>query len=147
MPIANYTSGVAADRSRGEVERMLVAVGARGISTEYDNRGRAVGLHFAMPGRRGGLDHYRLPVRIAGTLAALERDGVERRYRTIEHAEKVAWRCLRDWVRAQLALIAAGLSTVDEVMFPHSITRTGATAYETYRKRIESADTQQAVTP
>ena len=118
--IANYTTGVAAHKSAGEIERMLVSAGARNISRDYDEKGRATGLAFAMDGP-GGMQIYRLPVRIIGMQQALGREGAERRYLSMEHAEKVAWRCVRDWVRAQLALVAAGLVTVDEVMLPYAL--------------------------
>jgi hypothetical protein len=118
--IANYTTGVAADRSAAEIERMLVAAGARNISRDYDEKGRGTGLAFAMDGP-GGLQIYRLPVRLAGMQHALARESKERRYLSMEHAEKVAWRCVRDWVRAQLALAAAGLVTVDEIMLPYAL--------------------------
>lgn len=131
MPaVANTFTGQAPDKSITEIAKMLVSHGARGITTEYDAEKRAVGLHFAIPGPHGGTDIYRLPVRIEGMQAALVRAKVEKRYQTLEHAERVAWRCIRDWVRAQLALVSAGLVTVPEIMFPYLQVQGGKTAYQ-----------------
>lgn len=130
MPtIANTFTGQAPATSIGEITKMLVASGARGITTEYDAEQRAVGLHFALPGP-GRMDIYRLPVRIEGMQAALVRAKADQRHRTIEHAERVAWRCIRDWVRAQLAMVAAGLVTVPEIMLPYLEVEGGRTLFE-----------------
>lgn len=137
--IANYSTGVAAERSITEITRMLVKFGVSGISTEYDAQGRAVALSFAIQGPTQ-LEMYRLPVRIGGTLGVLEDQHAERRFRTMAHAEKVAWRCLRDWVRAQLAIIQAGLTTLDEVMLPYMRTVGGATVYEQRVRQLTAAD-------
>lgn len=134
MPtIANTFTGQAPATSISEITRLLVANGARGITTEYDDSQRAIGLHFALPGP-GRMDIYRLPVRIEGMQAALVRARVEKRFQTAEHAERVAWRCIRDWLRAQLALVAAGLTTVPEIMLPYLEVESGQTLFE----RIDS---------
>jgi hypothetical protein len=138
--VANYTSGVPVEKSLTEITRALVKFGARGISTEYDGVGRAVALSFALPSEDPNqvADVYHLPARIEGMQAALERAGAERRYRTLEHAERVTWRCLRDWVRAQLAIVDAGLTTLDEVMFPYMRTVHGTTVFEERQKQLEA---------
>ena len=37
---------------------------------------------------------------------------------TVEHAERVAWRIVKDWLEAQLAMIEADLVGLDEVLLP-----------------------------
>lgn len=54
-------------------------------------------------------------------LETLKRDRVEKRYLTLEQANRVAWRIAHDWLRAQLAIIDAGMVTLPEVMFPYLI--------------------------
>lgn len=137
--VANYTTGVAAYRTRDEVERMLVLAGARGIATDYDELGRAVALAFVLSGPNGQLEHYRLPVRIHAMQKTLENAGMQARYRTIEHAERVAWRCIREWLRAQLTLAKTGLTTVDEIMLPHLVIPSGQTVYEERLRQIGPA--------
>jgi hypothetical protein len=69
----------------------------------------------------------------------LENAGMQARYRTIEHAERVAWRCIREWLRAQLTLAKTGLTTVDEIMLPHLVIPSGQTVYEERLRQIGPA--------
>jgi len=66
-------------------------------------------------------------------LSALKRDGAPPRYCTIDHASNVAWRVVRDWLRAQIALIDSGMVMLDEIMLPYAITSGGKTALERFR--------------
>lgn len=50
--------------------------------------------------------------------------------KTPEQAKRVAWRVLRDWIRAQLSLVEAGNATIHEVMVPWMITNDGTTVSE-----------------
>lgn len=138
MPIANYRTSVPASRSRAEIEKWLVEFGARGILTEWDADRRAIALSFAIEGPSGP-EHYHLPARIEGVRAALVADRQPASVTTLQHAERVAWRCLRDWVRAQLAIIRAGLTTLDEVMLPYMRTISGHTVYEDRLRQLEAS--------
>lgn len=131
MPIAGYSTTVNASKTAAEVSAMLAKRGASRIMTEYGDGGRAIGLSFeirAEYGTRG----FELPIRAEGVLATLKRDRAEKRYLTIEQAEKVAWRLVRDWLRAQLALIDAGSVSLDEVFFPWMIAGERGTMHEIY---------------
>jgi hypothetical protein len=128
MPIRNYTTGVSPERSATEITRALVKAGARGIAQEYDDTGHTIALEFAVP-MAGAMLHYSLPVRSSEVHKVLQRQRVESRYQTVEHAERVTWRILRDWVLAQLAVIETGMVDLSEVMFPYMRTDTGDTAY------------------
>ena len=132
MPILNYTTGVPASRTASQVQALLVKAGARGVAYEYDKQGILTGMRFAVP-TAYGLRTFRMPVDAQRTQAALERQKVDRRYRTLEHAEKVAWRIIKDWIEAQLAIIQSEMVTLDQVMFPYmEEPDTGITAYAHY---------------
>jgi hypothetical protein len=78
-----------------------------------------------------GLRAFRLPANIAGVEAVLrEQRGVPRRLATREQAARVAWRILLDWIEAQLAIVEAGMATVDEVMLPYMADGQGGTLYQ-----------------
>jgi hypothetical protein len=49
---------------------------------------------------------------------------------TNEHAINVAWRVIKDWVEAQLALIEANQVKIEQVFLPYAITAQGNTLYE-----------------
>lgn len=130
MPIANYTSTVAPTKSVNEIIEMLVKAGAIGIATEYSS-GRVTALTFALT-FDGDAYHYTLPVHIDKVLATLRAQKVDRRFLTTEHAERVAWRILRDWVRAQMAIIATEMVTTPQVFLPYMRTPTGGTVYDNW---------------
>lgn len=141
MPIANYTTTQAVEKTMGDLVGSLTRRGVTRISTVFDDQGAPAGIEFTMQ-TEYGLRDFALPVRTEGVLATLKRDRVQPRYATPEHAAKVAWAIARDWLRAQSALIDAGLVTLDEVMFPWMLggksTQTAFAAYRAQQKAIES---------
>jgi len=64
---------------------------------------------------------------------SLKREKVQARYATPEHAERVAWRIVKDWLEAQLAIIRTEMATLDQVMLPYMRADDGRTVYELYR--------------
>ena len=50
--------------------------------------------------------------------------------RTREQATRVAWRIVKDWLAAQLAMIEAGLVDLEEVFLPYAQNQAGRTVYE-----------------
>jgi len=133
MPIANYTTTVSIDRSINEIQQRLGKAGANAILIEYD-AGEPNAVSFAIELGSSPV-HFRLPAKPEGVHHALAGTRVEPRYRTEEHAKKVAWRIVRDWVRAQLALVEAEQATLAEAMLPYAITNTGRTLYEELEQR------------
>ena len=53
---------------------------------------------------------------------------------TREQAERVAWRILKDWVEAQMALLDIEMVRFEEIFLPYIETTSGQTIYE----RLES---------
>ncbi|QGZ16781.1 hypothetical protein PBI_DEWDROP_134 [Microbacterium phage Dewdrop] len=137
MPIANYTTTVTVSKSVEAVTKMLVKFGVRAIQTEFGPKGNANGLTFVLE-LDGREVSYALPVRVEGVREALVRQRVEPRYQKIEHAERVAWKIAHDWLRAQLALIDAGMTTTSEVFFPYLVlgyeSGRPVTAFQQYTK-------------
>lgn len=127
-PIAGYTTSVDSSKTAQEVSAMLARRGASRIVTEYDTNGNAVGLSFEIR-TEVGIRQFALPIRAEGVLATLKRDRAEKRFQTQQQAERVAWRLVRDWLRAQLALIDAGSVGLDEVFFPWMVAPSGGTMH------------------
>lgn len=135
MPLKDYTTSVSVHKSVGEITAVLVKSGARGIGQEYDEDGRLIGVEFVVT-HHGLMLRYALPVRTEAVLAVLTGQRVEQRYRTPEQAERVAWRILRDWLIAQLAIIETGMVEFPEVMFPYM--RTDGADGTVYQQWISS---------
>lgn len=141
MPILNYTTRIEVAKTAGEISALLASAGAAEISTRHAD-GRIVGMSFALITPHGER-RYTLPIESAGIEEIIRRDkspNLRPMHRTPEHADRVAWRVARDWLDAQLALIAARMVTIDQVMLPYLITRDdGATLYQVYRERETAA--------
>ena len=129
MAIKNYTSKVDVYQSLGEIQGALASHGARKIMVDYDERGQPDCVTFAllMP---EGLRGFRLPANVDGVLAVFARQKVKA---ADGQAERTAWRNVRDWVLAQMAIIEAGQVEVDQVFLPYLTDNQGRTLYEAYR--------------
>jgi Arc/MetJ family transcription regulator len=132
MPLLNYTTEVPVMRTAGQIQAALVQAGARRISTDYDAVGQPVGISFEVE-TGFGVRHFALPVNRDAVHAVLQQQKVEPRYRTLGQAERVAWRIMKDWVEAQLAIIQTNMVTLDQVMLPYMLVDDGRTVYEVYR--------------
>src|SRR5689334_12546781 len=134
----NYTTKIAAKRTAGECLDLLAEAGAHAVSVTYADR-VPLGLAFRLD-TAGGRRDFTLPVDAdAMQIAlrkALQRDrphvsGAEfDRMLGREHAVNVAWRVVRDWLEAQLALISAQMASLDQVMLPYLEVDPGETLYQ-----------------
>jgi hypothetical protein len=130
MPIKDYSTGVAASRTVGQIQDILAKAGAAQILAEYD-KGRVIGLSFTVD-TPAGPQVFTLPAHPERVRAVLLRQKVQPRFTTEEHAEAVAWRIIKDWVEAQLAIIQTEMVTLDQVMLPYMRTANGTTIYQRY---------------
>lgn len=129
MAIKNYTTTVDVYQSLGEIQGALAGHGARQIMVEYDKDGKPEGITFAIEtpvGRRG----FALPANIEGVYAVFQKQKVKA---DREQAAKTGWRNIRDWVLAQMAIIEAGMVTMDGVFFPYLTDGKGNTVYRLYQ--------------
>jgi len=131
MPLLNYTTSVPTNRTIGQVQGLLVEAGARAIVAEYDEDGGVTGMSFMVEGPFGR-QGFTLPVHSERVEAVLTREKVAPKYRTPEHSERVAWRILKDWIEAQIALLQTEMVTLDQVMLPYMRTPEGGTVYDRY---------------
>lgn len=131
-PLLNYTTTVATGRTIGQIQGLLVEAGARSVSTAYDNVGTPTGIAFSIVTAYGPRS-FALPVNAVHVQRVLEREKVPPKFRSPEHAERVAWRILKDWMEAQLAIIRTEMVTLDQVMLPYMHDDNGQTVYDLYR--------------
>ena len=52
------------------------------------------------------------------------------RYANEEHAYRVAWRIIKDWIEAQMSLLETEMVRMEEIFLPYVITGTGQTVYQ-----------------
>jgi len=127
-PIANYTTTVTALKSIGEIQGILVAHGATRILTDYKD-GDAVGLAFMVNTAHGEVP-FRIPANIDRVQTVLNKQRV-RKTVVRELASRVAWRILKDWVRAQMAILETEMVTIDQLFLPYmEVGEEGKTLYQ-----------------
>lgn len=128
MPIKNYTTKVDIYTSLGEIQGALAKAGAKKIMVDYVD-GKPTGVTFALHRENFGLQGFTLPAAVDGTLRVFEKQKVKP---DREQAERTAWRNVRDWVMAQMALIESCDVPIDEVFLPYLTNRSGQTLYQIY---------------
>ncbi len=126
MPIKNYTTRVPAAQTVGEIQGILACHGARKVMMDYGDDGKVECVTFALD-VGGILQGFRLEARPKGVLAVMAKDRVKCDQ---EQAERIAWRNLKDWITAQLALVETEQATMDELFLPMRMDRSGQTLYE-----------------
>lgn len=129
MAIKNYTTEVDVYKSLGEIQAALASHGARKIMVDYDVVGQPIGVMFAIEtpnGPRG----FCLPANADGVRAVFDQQKVKAKP---GQAERTAWRNIRDWIMAQMAIIEAGQVQLEEVFLPYLTDNRGKTLYQLYR--------------
>ena len=137
MAILNYTTTVDSFKTVSEIEYILMKHKAKSIMKNYDGES-ITGLSFLID---TGVQQIpiRLPVRVDECLKVLKKEKRENPQKKIkdtrEQAERVAWRILKDWVEAQMALLDIQMVRFEEIFLPYIQTNNGQTVYEKLAER------------
>lgn len=130
MPILNYTTKVPVDRTVTEITRILTKAKATAILSEYDKSGNIEALTFRVNSASGEI-YFKLPVNVSGVEKTLKHDKL---YKDDAHARRVAWRILKDWIEAQMAIVYAQMAELPQVFLPYAKTSNGETVYQKFEK-------------
>ncbi len=137
MAILNYTTTVDSFKTVSEIEYILMKHKAKSIMKNYDGES-IIGLSFLID---TGVQQIpvRLPVKVDECLKVLKKEKRENPRKQIkdtrEQAERVAWRILKDWVEAQMALLDIEMVRFEEIFLPYIQTNNGQTVYERLEER------------
>lgn len=146
MAVLNYSTQIAANKTVGEMQAALAAAGAGRISVDYEGAA-PIALSFMLSTPHGAR-HFTLPVNVDAMHRLLRdqdragklRGGTKANRSSREQAERVAWRVMKDWLLAQLALVETEMAGLDQVMLPYlQIDDSGRTLYASYRERESAA--------
>lgn len=129
--LLNYTTKISAQKTTGEIMSILAKHGASAVRIEYGYGGIILALSFNVKTEKGEIE-IRLPVAPDNALAVIRKSKAPRHLCTREQAEKVAWRIVKDWVEAQMAIIETEMVTMDQVFLPYWVMPDGSTLYEHY---------------
>lgn len=133
--LKNYTTKIDPMRTAAEIDYILASNGATAIQKDIAN-GQITALRFTVQTSLG-LIPIQLPVNVEAVQEILKAMR-QRKVRgnvdySKEQAARVAWRCLKSWVEAQMALIQIGMATMDQVFLPYVLNDEGKTLYEVAR--------------
>ena len=130
MPILNYTTTVPVVRTIADIQKLLMRAKAKQIMTEYDDDGNATGMSFFVTVNDKPLI-FKMPVDVTGVRQAMKNDpDCKNSYCRNEQYPRVAWRILKYWIEAQLAMVEANQATVPQVFLPYAVTNNSQTVYE-----------------
>ena len=138
MAIKNYTTDVPVNKTVSEIHLMLADHGARRILFDYsaDSKVKAISFTIETP---TGEQAVRLPANVERVREVLRQQKNNPRNRnrsqiddSQDQAERVAWRIVKDWLAAQLAILETKMVDVQQVFLPYFLNRQGQTLYEVY---------------
>lgn len=129
MPLLNYTTKVSVHVTLGEITAQLVKHGAKKIMQDYDGTGRILALTFSID-TPAGVRGVRLPANVDAVHKVLAQQKVKC---DREQAERVAWRIVKDWVEAQMAILESQMVQMDEIFLPYMVNNLGQTFFQVYQ--------------
>lgn len=134
MALLNYTTKIPAVKTVAEIQGILAVHGAREILIEYGEGGSVEALSFMIETPSGKLP-IRLPVNPDPILKVLQRQKSMGKLRSsipIDHAQavRIAWRIIKDWVEAQMAILETEMVRMEQIFLPYIVTDSGKTLYE-----------------
>lgn len=132
MPILNYTTTVDSFKTVSEIEYILMKHKAKSVMKDFEGD-CITGLSFLIDTGAQQIP-VRLPVKVDECLKILKKEKRENPRKQIkdtrEQAERVAWRILKDWVEAQMALLDIEMVRFEEIFLPYIETDNGRTIFE-----------------
>lgn len=141
MPLLNYTTKIDIFTTIGQIQGMLVKHGANRILQEYDEEGHITGISFMLT-TPIGMQAFRLPANTNAVSRVLTKQRVKHDF---EQAERVAWRIVKDWIEAQMAIIESEMVKIDEVFMPYMISHAGQTFYQLFESNKLQLNTPEAI--
>lgn len=137
MGLKNYTTTIDVQKTLGEITKILVKHGARQILQEYDQKGRVISLKFSI--QIEGQDYFiKLPSNISKIFETLKKQRDKKEITgkiDMDKAEKVAWRIIKDWIDAQMAILETQMVVMEEIFLPYIIANNNQTFFEAFREK------------
>jgi hypothetical protein len=120
MPILNYSTKIDAWKTVGEIQQILSKHNVSHFSIRNENN-TPVALSFAID-YNGSPLNFLLPCNHEGVLNCFKKDRkIPAGSKNKEQALRTSWRIIKDWVEAQLAVVDAEISNIQEVFMPYLV--------------------------
>lgn len=138
MAILNYTTKIDADKTAMEISKCLSMHGAKSVNTEYDTKQGCISAISFMILLKDQPICFKLPCHWEPILQLISDDRkVPNRLKTREQAVRIAWRIVKDWVEAQMALVETKMAKTEEVFLPYALNSNGETLFQQIEKKPE----------
>jgi hypothetical protein len=136
MGLLNYTTKIDPDKTAQEIAKCLSMHGASAVLTEYDpgnNYVSAISFQIKLNDQKMA---FRLPCDWKPVFAIITKNSKVRSYQSRYErwksdqemqAVRTAWRIVKDWVEAQMALVETQMVTTAEVFLPYAVMKDGRT--------------------
>lgn len=138
MPLLNYTTKIPYDKTMMQIEALLMTHGAKDIYKKVDDDGCVCALVFSLKTPDGNLP-IRLPIDADATLKVLTQQHrnreIEKRFANKDHARRVAWRIIKDWLEAQIWLVETQMAKMEEILLPYMMVNKKQTLYEAMKEK------------
>ena len=133
-----YTTSIEPQITIGEITENLVKHGAKAVMSKYTDDGKIEALSFQIATPEGRVMAIMLPCDPVPVYKVLERqyrEGKVGRKSVDEHqALRVAWRIVKYWVEAQMALLETQMVKMEQIFLPYAIVRNGKTLFEAMKE-------------
>lgn len=139
MGLLNYTTKIAPEQTISEIQKMLSRHQVSDIMTSYEGpHVSAVSFRMMIDGQPMA---FKLPCNWKSVLGIFEaakgtrniydhKRAARLREEREAQAIRTAWRIIKDWIQAQLALVEVNMVTVPQVFLPYAIMKDGRTLAE-----------------
>jgi hypothetical protein len=134
MALLNYTTIIEPEQTIGEIQKLLSRYNVAAMMTEYDGpQVSAVSFKLNIEGKPLS---FKLPCNWRAVAAIFKQPEHRsklrlRRGSTVdEQAVRTAWRIIKAWIEAQLALVEVNMTTIPQVFLPYAMMRDGRTLGE-----------------
>ena len=133
MPLLNYTTTVSADKTAGQIVAILVRKGASAVLMNYDGHGCVTAISWKVNTPHGQLP-FTLPINQEKIEMVLRKQYNQREAPKSVLADgqstRIAWRIMKDWVEAQMALLETEMVTLDQLFLPYMKVSLSETIYD-----------------
>ena len=127
-PLKNYTTTVAVEKTVSEITGILATHKARSIQLDYDADGMIEAISFWIETPNGAMS-FRLPANVESVERVLKKQAalrqVPRSQTTQAQARRVAWRIIKDWLDAQMAILETEMVKFEQIFLPYAVMRDG----------------------
>lgn len=142
-----YTTSIDASKTIVEIQENLVRHGAKSVMANYTNDGTIESLSFMIMTPEKKIMSIRLPCDPKPVFQVLKKQAegiytdpitkklvkILKKYVTEPQALRVAWRIVKYWIEAQMALLETQMVKMEQIFLPYAVVKGGKTLFESMR--------------